>query len=263
MNIEKLTEISPTQLGYIIDANLPVISMDITIEGAHHISLHSHPRGQLLYARKGIVRIVSTQGAWLVPTDQAVWVPPNIKHEVIAIDSVNILTLFIDPSAINDLPINCSVVHMSSLLKSLLESAIEIGNAYSAKGAEQRLMQVIIDQMKNLKQTNLHLPITQEKRLKRVIDHLISEPSDNRSLEELSVISNTSARTLARLFHQETNMTFGQWRRQLRLLEAIERLEQGQSVTRIAFELGYQSPSAFVAMFRRNLGKPPSNFSKK
>lgn len=263
MNIEKMTKIPPTPSGYVVNSDLPVISQAITIEGAHHVASHSHPRGQLLYSRQGIMRIVSTEGAWLVPTAQAVWVPPGVQHEVIAIDSVNILSLFIDPSAVNGLPCHCCVVHISALLKALLESAEETGNAYPPEGAEQRLMQVILDQMKQLKQTALHLPITQEKRLKRVIDGLIANPSDSKGLEEWAIISSTSARTLARLFKQETNMTFGQWRRQLRLLEAIERLEQGQTVTRIALELGYQSPSAFVAMFRRSLGQPPSRFSIK
>lgn len=55
-------------------------------------------------------------------------------------------------------------------------------------------------------------------------------------------------------------MTFHEWRTQLRLLEAVDRLSQGQQVTDIATELGYKSPSAFIAMFRRSLGVSPGHY---
>jgi len=55
-------------------------------------------------------------------------------------------------------------------------------------------------------------------------------------------------------------MTFVEWRHKLRLLNAIERLAQGQSVTQVALDLGYLSISAFIAMFRRRLGVTPSYF---
>ncbi len=55
-------------------------------------------------------------------------------------------------------------------------------------------------------------------------------------------------------------MTFGSWRQRLRLLTAIARLADGRPVTAIAYDLGYESPSAFVAMFRRELGTPPGRY---
>ncbi|HET6629440.1 MAG TPA: helix-turn-helix domain-containing protein, partial [Woeseiaceae bacterium] len=67
---------------------------------------------------------------------------------------------------------------------------------------------------------------------------------------------------LARLFVSETGLTFAEWRRQVRLLEAIDRLGKGQAVTRVALDLGYESPSAFIAMFRRSLGAPPGKYFK-
>ncbi len=57
-------------------------------------------------------------------------------------------------------------------------------------------------------------------------------------------------------------MTFGAWRQRLRLLTAIARLADGRPVTAIAYDLGYESPSAFVAMFRRELGTPPVRYMR-
>jgi AraC-like DNA-binding protein len=55
-------------------------------------------------------------------------------------------------------------------------------------------------------------------------------------------------------------MSFGPWRRQALLLASLSRLAAGEPVTNIALDLGYDSPSAFTAMFRRTLGVTPSRY---
>ena len=75
---------------------------------------------------------------------------------------------------------------------------------------------------------------------------------------------NTSARTLARRFQSETGLSFGAWRQQARVLEAMGRLGGGDPVTQVALDLGYESVSAFSAMFRRAAGAPrPANFRRR
>jgi AraC-like DNA-binding protein len=67
-------------------------------------------------------------------------------------------------------------------------------------------------------------------------------------------------KTIQRLFVKETGMTFGQWRQQARLLRALELLAVGEKVIDVALALGYESPSAFAAMFRKQFGQTPSQF---
>jgi AraC-like DNA-binding protein len=55
-------------------------------------------------------------------------------------------------------------------------------------------------------------------------------------------------------------MTFGQWRQQARLLAALERLAVGDKVIDVALAMGYDSPSAFTSMFKRQLGQTPAAF---
>jgi AraC-like DNA-binding protein len=69
-----------------------------------------------------------------------------------------------------------------------------------------------------------------------------------------------SSRTLARKFEKETSLSFRQWRQQAKLIEALGRLADNQSVTRVAGELGYLSASAFTAMFKRALGVEPRRY---
>ena len=58
----------------------------------------------------------------------------------------------------------------------------------------------------------------------------------------------------------ETGLTFGAWQRQARLLRALELLGTGLGVGDVAFTLGYESISAFIAMFRRTFGTTPARY---
>jgi AraC-like DNA-binding protein len=55
-------------------------------------------------------------------------------------------------------------------------------------------------------------------------------------------------------------MTFGRWRQQLHVLIALRLLSAGSSVQTVSQDLGYESPSAFIAMFKKSLGKPPARY---
>ena len=55
-------------------------------------------------------------------------------------------------------------------------------------------------------------------------------------------------------------MTFRQWRRQARLLAALERLTAGEPVTSVAMAIGYESTSAFIAAFREGFGETPKRY---
>jgi AraC-like DNA-binding protein len=115
----------------------------------------------------------------------------------------------------------------------------------------------MLDELTEMEPAPLYLPLTDDKRLTRIIETLLENPADERSFEEIATNSGASTRTLSRLFVASTGMGFGEWRKQLRLLVAIDQLGQGYSVTHVASDLGYKSTSAFCAMFKRTLGDSP------
>lgn len=57
-------------------------------------------------------------------------------------------------------------------------------------------------------------------------------------------------------------MTFSEWRRNMRLIAAVERLEKGEDVTNVALSVGYNSLSAFIEMFKKALGVPPGAYQR-
>src|SRR5581483_11304512 len=99
-----------------------------------------------------------------------------------------------------------------------------------------------------------------DERARKAVDWMRQHPENADSLERLAKRAATSVRTLERLFQAETGITIGKWRQQLRLLHALRLLAAGQAVTSIALAIGYDSPSAFIAAFRKQFGTTPARY---
>ena len=260
MNISQQTRSDMSDPGNLLDLKRPIVTLARDTSAPHYFPLHQHARAQLVYASVGVLNVVTTQGTWVVPPQQAVWVPAGIKHEVRSPGPVSMRSLYIHQDMTGGLPAYCCVVAITPLLRELILEAVSLPNDYGPDGEESRLMQVILDKLQALEPTPLHLPFPQDPRVKTVSDALVANPADDRDLDTWAASAGASGRTLARVFLKETGMTFGAWRQRLRLLSAISRLGAGQPVTAVSYETGYHSPSAFIAMFKRALGVPPGRY---
>jgi len=119
-----------------------------------------------------------------------------------------------------------------------------------------------MDQLKEVHSVPLQLPHPVDSRAKRVMETLLANPGDQRTLEQLCKDCGASKRTIQRLFLDQTKMTFAKWRQQLRLLHGMQLLACGEKVTAAALEAGYNSTSAFIAMFRKQMGTTPARYLK-
>jgi len=263
MNIEKLTKLDPITIGYRVDPGLPIIPLAMEVEQAGCASAHAHPRGQLIYASSGTMRVVCNRDIWVAPPSQAVWAPPNQEHEVYFPGKVLLQNLFVDPSAAAGLPEHCTVFKVSVFLRELISKAVATGEDYQPDTPGWRVMQVVLDELRQAEVSRLHLPMGRDARLLRVMEALLKAPGDTRDLDQWGQLTGASGRTLARLFLAETGLTFRTWRTRLILQEAMTRLSQDQPATTVAFDLGYKSLSAFIAMFRRETGCSPGSLRKK
>lgn len=255
-----LTDIAPITLGHVIDHERPVLPYSKHIKNAMCSDAHSHPRGQFVFSIEGITKVVTSEGIYLIPSSQAFWCPPNHKHQLFFLGQVNIANLFIDPFWAKKLPHEQQVFNVPPLLKELILKAVKRGTNYPSKGKERRLMEVIIDEISELTNSSLALPWSEHPKLQTIMQIILNSPTNNNSIEQWADIVHVSTRTLARIFQKELNMTFSKWRLQARLFYALEKLHEGKTVTFIALELGYSTPSAFITAFRRNLGKSPLEY---
>lgn len=228
----------------------------------HSTGRHHHDRDQLVHGERGVMTVRTDDGAWIVPPGYAVWVPAGVVHEVRAASAVAMRTLYLRRDAGVPVGPRCRVVAVPALVRELIGRVVTLPREYPESGAEARLVAVLADELAGLPSAPLDLPLPRDRRALAVAEALISDPSDGRELAEWGRESGASARTLARLFQTETGMSFGRWRQRRRLLAALERLAAGEPVTGVALDLGYASPSAFIAMFRRTLGAPPTRYLK-
>lgn len=231
------------------------------LEPGKTIETHRHHRAQLLYACAGVMTVTTSRGIWVVPPHRAVWIPQMRNHAVHANTALSLRNLYIDTGQVSGLPTDLCVVAVPRLLRELiLEMVTTSPILYDQQGAEGRLINVVLDRIKTLDVIPLHLPLPSGSAAAKVARMVMENPSNNRSIDDYAMLAGTSGRTLARRFRKETGMSFGQWRQQARLLEAMRLLADDVPVTSVALELGYASQSAFIAMFRKATGKTPGKY---
>jgi AraC-like DNA-binding protein len=131
---------------------------------------------------------------------------------------------------------------------------------YDEDGPDGRIATVLLDQLARAPVEQLNFPMPQDPRLRRIAAALMADPADRATIEAWGKRMAAAPRTLTRALARETGLSFGRWRQQLHILIALQRLDQGAAVQRVAQELGYESAGAFVTMFRKALGKPPARY---
>jgi AraC-like DNA-binding protein len=238
----------------------PVAAMAKDFRDGHHIAPHSHERAQLIFAAHGAMLVGTAHGTWAVPPQRAVWMPAGMTHEIRMAGEVAMRTLYVRQDAASRLPAGVRVLAVSPLLRELILRACALPLDYDEAGPAGRLVALILDEIAAGPAVALDLPMPRDARLGRLCRALAAEPGNTRALAEWGRQVGASPRTLARGFQRETGLTFAEWRQQARLLAATAMLAAGQPITRIALDLGYESSSAFTAMFKRALGAPPSQY---
>jgi AraC-like DNA-binding protein len=254
---------APTDRLYFIDVDdnpVPIVCKATNFPAGHVIAPHKHLRGQLVYAEHGVVMLVAEGGSWIVPPTRAVWIPAGTLHNLRCIGAVRLRSIYLRPDVRLRLPAHAQAVGVSPLLRELILAAVAVVPPYTADSRDGRVMQLLLDELQALPVLPLHLPQPADARLRRICRRLTERLDDTATLATWAAELGIDAKTIQRLFARETGMTFGQWRQQARLLHALERLALGNKVVDVALELGYDSPSAFATMFKRQFGTTPSAF---
>ncbi|TVT62624.1 AraC family transcriptional regulator [Amycolatopsis rhizosphaerae] len=238
----------------------PMAAMARDLPDGHVIPAHEHRRAQLIYGTSGAIVVTTPDGSWVVPRHRAVWVPRGVRHAMRTCGAVTLRTLYIDQDARIGLPVRCTVIAVSALLKELIEAATRVPVHYDPFGRDGKVMSLLLDELRPSAVPALHLPMPDDPDLAQICEEIVKAPHENRTLDEWAARCYLSRRTLARRFRDATGYSLGKWRQQALLLAAVQMLAEGRSVSTIAAELGYDSPSAFTAMFTRALGVPPSRY---
>jgi AraC-like DNA-binding protein len=222
-----------------------------------------------------VARITAGHSTYLVPAWRAVWIPRHIEHLVTVVEAAELRTLYVHQEAGRVGPgvaretsaawQGCRVLEVSALLRELvlqMDVAMDGRGSMSAAALERerRLGDLALDELRRAAPVRLGVDLPQDKRLRTLCEAVLQDPSRHATLEGWARETAASPRTVARLFRQQLDTSFGPWRQQVLLAHALRLAAQGRPMGLIAAELGYASPSAFSAMVRRAVGQPPSRF---
>ncbi len=221
--------------------------------------VHRHRKGQLVMALHGGVVCEVPKAMWMAPPNHAIWIPGGMPHSNRATDNARICFLFIEPGAA-PMPGECCTLAVSPMVRELILHLAGQAPAYPHEGATARVAAVLLEQLADTPIEQLHLPISGHPKIRRIADALTENPADRRTLAHWARGLAMSERSLARLVQRETGLTFGRWRQQWHLIVALRQLAGGATVQQTAGDLGYDSVTAFITMFKKALGQPPAQY---
>ncbi len=224
--------------------------------GGTVFSWHIHVDHQLAWASSGVLTVLTEGATWVLPPTRALWIPPGVPHETGAASRATMRSVFV-PANLS--PVSWTAptpVAASPLLAELI--GYLAGPLPSQKRA--RAEALLADLLEPVPLKTLDVPFPDGPLAGAVARTLREDLADQRTLADWGHAVGASERTLARAFIAETGMPFGRWRTLLRLQAALPLLAVGEPVGRVAHRVGYQTPSAFVAAFRRETGLTPAAY---
>jgi len=241
------------------DRDPPLIALTGRQNTPRESAPHHHATGQLLGLFSGLMSVRTNLGVLVLPNTRAVWIPPSHIHSARSHGRFDGWAVYVSPQACATLPKSPRVLTVSGLLRESVLRAAE-WDLEPLQTSQQHLVAVILDEVRESHEDDFRLPMPCDPRLARIANALIDDPADSRTLNQWAEWAHVTPRTLSRRFVAETGLTFTIWRQRARMFRALELLATGTAVTTISLELGYDSASAFIALFRRTFGTTPGRY---
>jgi AraC-like DNA-binding protein/quercetin dioxygenase-like cupin family protein len=227
------------------------------MESGKRFAWHSHDRHQLAWAADGVLTVVAETQTWVLPPTRALWIPAGVVHETIAAEKATMRTLYLEPELC---PIAWPEPQPLAATRLLAELIVHLSDAPLGPAERSRAEAVLLDLLQPVATTTIEVTMPTDERALDVARGLLADPADARSLAAWGHEVGASGRTLTRAFLAGTGIPFRRWRTAVRLRAALPLLAAGEPISAVADRVGYETPSAFVAAFRRETGLTPGAY---
>ncbi|QHI97337.1 helix-turn-helix domain-containing protein [Xylophilus rhododendri] len=236
---------------------------------------HRHPWPQLTFSSQGVIRLTTARGTIIVPPLRAAWVPAGMEHSVDTVEDAEIHTLYLQAGQPSQDPCwsQCVVLELGALLQALMRSLDTRPDGHPGLSSNQQadcaaheclVAPLLQKELARAPQMRMGVPlpdaVSGDKRLRVLCEAVLRAPGRRATLGEWAAEAGASERTAARLFRSELGLSWQQWRQQATLAHALPLLARGMPVAHVAAASGYDSDSAFIAMFRAAMGRSPRHF---
>jgi AraC-like DNA-binding protein/mannose-6-phosphate isomerase-like protein (cupin superfamily) len=233
---------------------------DDLVTGWHHHDLH-----QIEYACEGIAQVETADARYLLPPQQAVWIPAGLSHNTTLL-GVRSVAVFFDPTMVENVDHRVHVLAATPMLREMITYAIRwpIERAKSDATADAfftALAHLIRDWIEH--DAPLCLPTSADPIIQNVIFHTEANLAEATSRSIARAVG-ISERTLRRQFPAATGMSWQRYLQTSRVMRSMILLAQPRrTVIDAALEVGYQSVSAFTRSFFRLTGERPSDYRER
>lgn len=218
-----------------------------------HWTPHSHPVHELCWNRHGTSMADIGARHWIITPSHGLWIPAGTVHGASAAAGTIFNAAMFDVNQPVNLPAQPTAVKITPLLALLLERLSDPGLTSSSREiTEAMVLDVLTPAL-----TEFFVTIPSDERLRAMVQQILHDPADSRSLNEWSEQLGLSTKTVTRILAQQAGLTFSQWKLAVRCQHAIRLLSEGYGAEYIAEQVGYHSVSAFGAAFKQATGMTP------
>lgn len=162
----------------------PISMLSFTLPPENQVVTHSHSWGQLMYAERGIIMVMLEGNACVTTQQKAVWIPPGVEHSVSSLEGAQLSSVYIDGDEVLELPRAPSLIRVNTLLRTMIERAVQIPPNYEWCSPDGRFMRVLRDEVMRSERDIPELPMPQDARIDRICQQLQKSPGDKRSLKQ-------------------------------------------------------------------------------
>jgi AraC-like DNA-binding protein len=234
--------------------------------GALITGWHSHEVHQIEYAIGGVVEVETASAHYLLPPQQAAWIPLGLEHQATMNPDVKTVAVMFDARLIPDGGDRARIIAVSPLIREMMIYALRWpidrpdGDEIS-DGFFRTLANLVSEALDH--EAPLSLP-TSDNPIVAAAMAYTKEHLDAVTADEVSRAVAVSERTLRRLFQDTLGLSWRTYLLHARMLRAMALLATpGQSVQATSSAVGFESLSSFTRSFTQFCGETPTTYRKR
>ncbi|WP_454793035.1 AraC family transcriptional regulator [Mycolicibacterium lutetiense] len=224
---------------------------------------HSHEVHQIEYALHGVVEVETDAAHYLLPPQQAAWIPAGLQHQAVMNPDVKTVAVMFDAQLIADPGDRARIIAVSPLIREMMIYGLRwpVDRAHGDDTSDtffRTLANLVVEALDH--EAPLSLPTTDHPIVAAALaytkEHLASVTA-----EDVSRAVAVSERTLRRLFAETIGISWRTYLLHARMLRAMALLAgPDQSVQATATAVGFENLSSFTRCFSQFCGETPSAY---
>ena len=224
---------------------------------------HSHEVHQIEYALHGVVEVETDAAHYLLPPQQAAWIPAGLQHQAVMNPDVKTVAVMFDAQMFTEPGDRARIIAVSPLIREMmiygLRWPIDRARGDDTSDTFFRTLAALVSEALDHEEP-LSLPTTEHPIVAAALAYT-KEHLATATAEDVSRAVAVSERTLRRLFAETIGISWRTYLLHARMLRAMALLAgPDQSVQATATAVGFENLSSFTRCFTQFCGHTPSAY---